>query len=145
MSILPKSPQSAFTIDYSQRKREIITKCKIKNRLEDSPPLEGSALWDTGATSSVVSKSFAKKLQLKPIRRGKIQDIHGHRTVDVYLADIWLSNEMTYPGWNFLENDIVGKVDVLIGMDIIGNGDFSICGGRVFSFALLPVETPMEF
>ena len=145
MSVQLNLPHSAFTIKQSHIQREIISPCQVKNYLEDCPPLDGTALWDTGATNSVVSKAFAVKLRLQPIGQRKVQGVHGSEIVNTYLADIGLPNKVIFKGVDILEADIGDRIDVLIGMDIIGSGDFSICGGKVFSYSIPPFDTPIDF
>ena len=39
----------------------------------------------------------------------------------------------------------IGKHGLLIGMDIMGSGDFSVCGDRFFSYCLPSFDTPVDF
>ena len=144
MSDQPKPLHSAFTVNYRHKQRAIMTNCRVRNPF-NSLDLKGQALWDTGATNSVVSKTLAQKLQLIPTGQRNIQGVHGSEIVNTYITDIWLPNRVTYKEWNVLEADIGDKIDVLIGMDIIANGDFAICGGQIFSYCFPFFDTPIDF
>jgi hypothetical protein len=76
------------------------------------------AMWDTGAAKSVITERVVKALGLKPIRKGFTQGVNGLGKSQAY-GKVW---------WN-----------VLLGMDIIGTGDFSITnrnGNTEFFFSV---------
>ena len=50
------------------------------------------AIWDTGATKSVISARVINEIDLLPIRRTVIETVGGNRETDVYLIDLKLSN-----------------------------------------------------
>jgi predicted aspartyl protease len=64
--------KDAFTIEYSGISNTLITRCSICEAFDPHvrsmhPKMtEVDALWDTGATGTVISKNLAEKLQLKP-------------------------------------------------------------------------------
>jgi predicted aspartyl protease len=106
-----------------------------------------SALWDTGASGSCISKSLASKLGLTAIELCNIAGVGGIQESDVYLVDIQLPNQILVSNIRvseFLDN---GKFDVILGMDIITLGDFSINNFNkesVFRFSY-PPAAPIEF
>ena len=51
--------------------------------------------------------------------------VKGERPSGVYLANIYLPNGVVFTGVRVTDGDIYGG-DVLIGMDIIGSGDFAV-------------------
>jgi predicted aspartyl protease len=96
------------------------------------------ALWDTGATNTVISQKVVDQLKLVATSKTKAFHVNGESIVDVYYVNIMLPNEM---GFNFLKvtKGILSGIDILIGMDIIGVGEFSIShvdGKSVFEFKL---------
>ena len=100
-------------------------------------------LWDTGATHSCLDKKIIEKLKLEPIGIG-IQSKTAGGIVDTYsyYVDINLSNKIPLYYRNisgFPISDRLG-VDLLIGMDIIRQGDFKIItgkkGNKIFSFSI---------
>ncbi|MCH8123865.1 MAG: aspartyl protease family protein [Bacteroidetes bacterium] len=96
------------------------------------------ALWDTGATGSVVTASMAKELDLVPIDQMETTGVHGTKRVNVYAIDLRLPNDVTVLGMTVSEADgPTHDFDVIIGMDVITLGDFAVSnyqGQTVFSF-----------
>ena len=102
-------------------------------------------LWDTGATHSCLDTNIIKKLNLERIGiGGEIPSKTAGGRVDSYsyYVDINLSNKipLSYRIVSGLSiSDNLG-VDLLIGMDIIRQGDFKIItdkkGNKVFTFSI---------
>lgn len=85
------------------------------------------ALWDTGATGCSITKEVAERLNLKPVSRAQVHHADGMTEVDVYLVNIFLPNNIIIPGIHAFEcKSTAGKFDMIIGMNIITLGDFSI-------------------
>lgn len=100
------------------------------------------ALWDTGASGTVISKNVVDKLNLKPIGKAKCFHANGESIVNVYAVNVFLPNQV---GFQFIQvtEGILAGFDVLIGMDIITLGDFSItnAGGKtMFSFRVPSIK-----
>lgn len=94
------------------------------------------ALWDTGANFSAVSSIVVDDLKLKP--DGKTKDGKDYYTVGTEL--IW--KELLYSFSDvYVVERLINTADVLIGMNIIANGDFilSTTGGKTtFVFEIPP-------
>ena len=101
------------------------------------------AIWDTGATSSVVTQKVVQKCGLKPTGMTKVCTASGEKITNTYLVNILLLNRVEVYQVKVTEGEISGQVDVLIGMDIINKGDFAVTnknGKTVFSFRIPSVE-----
>ncbi len=101
-----------------------------------------TGLWDTGATGTVISENCAKKLNLKPISKAKVFHANGEAIVNVYAINLYLPNQV---GFQFIKvtEGILNGTDLLIGMDIISRGDFSIsnfAGNTTFSFRVPSIQ-----
>lgn len=83
------------------------------------------AVWDTGASASVITAKVAADLGLAPTGVTQVNTANGARTSNVFLVDIGLPNGVRARNIQVTDGDITGA-NVLIGMDIIGAGDFSI-------------------
>ena len=105
------------------------------------------AIWDTGATGSAVTELTARKLNLEPTGIKNVSGLGGTIPKNTYVVDIVLPNNVRIPNLTVTELDNPvdlngNKVDnfgVLIGMDIISKGDFSITnfeGKTVMSFRI---------
>ena len=99
-------------------------------------------LWDTGATGTVISNTVVEKLGLKPIGKSKVFHTNGECVKNVYAINIFLPNKVAFAFVKVTEG-VLNGIDVLIGMDIITMGDFSITnvGGKTtFSFRVPSVK-----
>ena len=88
-----------------------------------------TAIWDTGATNTVISEKLAQKLNLTPIGKANVSTAGGIIEVNKYVLGLKLPNNLQ---------------DFLIGMDIINLGDFSVTnlnGKTTFSFRYPSCET----
>jgi predicted aspartyl protease len=95
-----------------------------------------TAIWDTGATGTVISQKVINACGLKPIGIAEVNTANEKRLSSVYLASIFLPNHVSFAQLRVTEGTISGG-DVLIGMDIITRGDFAITnsdGKTTFSF-----------
>jgi uncharacterized protein YchJ len=145
----------AFTQKATGRLREIHTDLKIsvpvgQAAVHDGDPrlVDCKALWDTGATNSSITKSLAKKLGLKAVSIAQSHHAQGVTEVPVYVVDLYLPNKVKFAGVTVCEiADTVGGFDVLIGMDIITMGDFSITnmGGNTCVSFRIPSYKEVDF
>lgn len=123
-----------FTATYKGRTNQLRTTIGISPYMDSEGNVLGSnrsrelrdyAVWDTGATSTCVSGAKAKELNL--IQTG-IQEIHtpaGRCIKPVYSANVFLPNGIWFKNIPVIEAELTG-FDVLIGMDIIVQGDFVV-------------------
>ena len=106
-----------------------------------------TAIWDTGATHSVVSQSVVDACALEPIGVQKVYHAQGETgDVPAFLVNIALPNNVGFSGLRVTLGALRGA-DVLIGMDIIGAGDFAVThqGGQTkFSFRF-PPQADIDF
>ncbi len=136
-------PKTAFTIVNPAFCREIITNswCAVPSKdISKSKFSKYNALWDTGATNSVVTPKVVKELGLVPIGEGETLHAGGVSRVKVYLITLLLPNNVLIPNIRVSEcADQAGRFDIIIGMDVITLGDFSISGQgikRMLSFSM---------
>ncbi len=94
------------------------------------------AIWDTGATGTVITKKVVDNLGLKPIAKAISYHANGSSEVNVYAINLILPNTVGFSTLTVTEG-ILRNADVLIGMDVITKGDFSITNvnnNTVFTF-----------
>ncbi len=106
-------------------------------------PTEYKAIWDTGATNSVITNKVVAELSLQPISIVRVKHGGGESDRPVYLVNIVLPNKVVFYEVRVTEGDIHGDYEVLIGMDIIGAGDFAVTNKdnkTMFSFRFPPIE-----
>jgi len=147
-------PVVAFTVAYDGRVNVLKSPAHISKAFNPlsypKPPSpeavgarEYTAIWDTGATSSVITQKIASDCGLKPIGIAKVQTAKGETTAPVYLASIFLPNKVVIPQLRMIEGIIAGDAEVLIGMDIISQGDFAVTnkdGKTTFSYRWPSIE-----
>ena len=122
----------AFTLQFNRRIRVLrdddvgVSEAYDPVSDETLPPVTRvNAVWDTGATGSVINKGVISALGLRPIDKQKIYTANGERIAEVYLVNIHLANGVIFSGLRVSDGDIIGS-SILIGMDIIGRGDFAV-------------------
>lgn len=111
-----------------------------KETSEDDRPDYKSfrAIWDTGATASVITQRVADECGLQPIGMTKVRHVGGEDDSEVFLVNFHLPSDVTAYEMRVTKGNIAGMGhDILIGMDVISKGDFSVTsvGGKTqFSF-----------
>jgi predicted aspartyl protease len=134
----------AFTQDYSGLAVAIETSCGVCPTYNacNMPIVKFKALWDTGAMASVISRNVVNQLQLQPIGKTKVIHANGESIVYTYLIDIHLVNNISFYSL-YVTEGLFTDTDVLIGMDIISQGDFAITapdGDTKMSFQIPPTH-----
>ncbi len=142
-------PINSFTSRAPVRVNALITKCGVtqafnpyKRKSPPPIPIEFQALWDTGATASVISSEVVKQLGLKPIGKANVTGVNTTTIVNKYMVNFYLPNNVGVYGVTVLEGKL-NNFDILIGMDIITLGDFSISnynGKTTFSFRIPSIK-----
>jgi hypothetical protein len=106
-----------------------------------------SAIWDTGATNTAIASTVVQKLNLKPITFTRVGTGGGEVIAPVHLINIVLPNNVIIPNVQVTELKDFNSCDVLIGMDIISQGDFALThvnDSACFSFRM-PSSKEIDF
>jgi len=132
---------SAFTAMYNSLSNVL----KSKVRVAETPRIGNAkfkgaytALWDTGATCSVITQKVVDELRLKPSSFGRVSGVDGEYTTPFFYVDILLPNNVIVQKLRVPLGKPYG-CDLLIGMDIIGKGDFAVSnfnGKTVFTYRI---------
>jgi predicted aspartyl protease len=125
-----------------------VSKAWDPNGDELPPAMEQfTAVWDTGATNSMITQAVVDKCGLVPISTTTIAHALGTTSdVEVFLVNIRLPNKVGFPGLR-VAKAVLSQGDVLIGMDIINQGDFAVTnvgGSTKFSFRI-PSQADIDF
>lgn len=136
---------SAFTCKKKGFIRHIRTDVGIRT---GDKIFNGTALWDTGATSSCISQKVINTMGLIATGQMNVLTPQGSMQVGTYLVDIFLPNKVLIKDVSVCGSNIDNQnLDMLIGMDIISLGDFAITHSRdttIFSFCA-PSKKPIDF
>ncbi len=140
----------AFTLKAPENTRfkDIITQVKVGSALNKDTMLSVNALWDTGASSTCISKALSKKLGLGIIGKHRMRTASGIQTVPEHIIDITLPNNLHIPMIPAVEFVGAPNFDILIGMDLITLGDFAITNaGRTscVSFRFPPASVHIDY
>lgn len=127
-------PFQAFTIRANGLADRLLTDVEVMPAFDPASPPNPAppsqtvkALWDTGATRSVVSPDVAATLTLTPVGVANVQHAGGCGTSPTYLVNFVLPNKFGIMGALVTESPLrIQGFDVLIGMDVITLGDMSI-------------------
>lgn len=148
-------PTFGFTTRANGIARELINEIYISELHDEGSPESikrpYKAIWDTGATNSVITRKVAQELNLTPSGRapcqvvGAADQLTTHDT-DTFLVDIYLPNNVHITGVRVSEMS-VGGGDVLLGMDIIALGDFAVTShnGQTWWTFRAPSNEPIDF
>jgi len=119
----------AFTSTSPQRELALITEIELINPIDSQLRCKAFALWDTGSSVCLITKKIADKLNLIS-RFTREANFIGEKTIDLdsYLINLILPNNINVPNLEILNwpNPRREGIDILIGMDIISQGDFTI-------------------
>ena len=141
----------ALTVKHNGRAGQIITDLKVsaaydpKNPPNPLPPDQSiKALWDTGASKSVISQGLAQTLKLTPVGATNVNHAGGASISPTHLVNFYMPHGPKMIGVLVTEFPGQPTFEAIIGMDIITLGDFAITnvgGATVMSFRTPSLET----
>jgi hypothetical protein len=138
----PKKPikAKAFSVSEDRLSNVLISRVKITPFFNPNTSKIAAknyiAIWDTGATHSVISENVVEEQRLIPTGVAEIHGVHGSALRPTYLICVYLPNGVYIDNLQVTDGNL-GDADALIGMDIINYGDFAVTnfrGKTTFSF-----------
>jgi hypothetical protein len=141
----------ALTIKGAGPLAVLITDCHASAAFDPRKTPQGTpteyhpfkAIWDTGATGSVITQAVVDACGLRPTGMVQVHGVHGPEFAETFLVNIALPNGVAFPNVRVTKGKILGP-SLLIGMDIITTGDFSITNvgmQTVFTFRIPSIHT----
>ena len=121
---------------YGTRVDAIITECQFCTTGGGKNITAHSSLWDTGSTTTILSRRLINELKTEPFNKGGMSGIGGNTEGNTYLLHVMLPTGDAVTYVEVFEADLE-DFDAIIGMDIISLGDFHIDssqGDTLFSF-----------
>ncbi len=142
----------AFTIRYDGIANRITTHIALTEAYDPADPPDPpiprhkiTALWDTGASRSVIKPATVDALGLTSVGTQMTAHAGGQEETDSYVVNFFLPNMVAVIGVQVTEcKNIVGDFGAIIGMDIIGTSDLAITnadGRTCMSFRIPSIET----
>lgn len=123
----------AFTIKHDGYVRRIISELVVFSAFDPAEPQSGpqpnfktTALWDTGATMSVITPKVVAGLGLTPVGKARVNHAGGVDENLTYVVNLGLPNRVLIAGVMVAECPIEDSFGAIIGMDVIASGDFAI-------------------
>lgn len=144
MKQLPLVQIHAFNVAYQGLVNVLISDVRIASPFQGKPPTNLTmkaykAIWDTGATNSVVTQTVVSDCGLQPTGVVPVRTPKGEYLANTYLVALMLPNGVGISSLRVTEGTLGGGIDVLVGMDIMVRGDFALTNseGRTnFSFRI---------
>ena len=139
----------AFTLKGKGRLNVLKTPCGVSEAFDPKsggkhPEVKQyTAIWDTGATSTVITEKVANELGLSPTGFVTSHHAGGTSKVPTYIVNIFLPNGINIPGIRVIQATLSAETEILIGMDIISHGDFAFTnekGNSCFTFRIPSVK-----
>lgn len=127
----------AFTTKYNGIAKALNTEIKVTSAHEQGNTLTLNGIWDTGATHSSINKKYVEPLGLKPVGMCVVNTAGGSVNAYQYIINMTLPNKQMLTTM-VTATDLV-NTDMLIGMDVISQGDFAISnfnGYTILNFRL---------
>ena len=124
---------------------DVVIKCNGKE-------VKIKGLWDTGASKSAIDLTVISHLGLQPVDKISIGTADGVKALknQYILEEVLLPNNVIVPTLQATEANISGQgIHMLVGMDIISMGNFSITHkkptGMTFSFSVPPFGSEVDY
>lgn len=142
-----KPIHNVLRLIYSGTANAIITEAGLTNPLTNRSINLTKVLWDTGASTTCVNQSAAAALGLIPTGQTISHTANGKALSNTYIAHLILPNSVAFQALNITEGNLGPDVELLVGMDVIGAGDFTIQNqnGRThFSYCAPPFDNKYD-
>lgn len=139
----PNPDGHIFTVSYDRRVRELVSPVQVVAAFSGPRPPDGSkgvginGIWDTGATGTCITEAVVNACQLQRVGMTDVHGAHGVARVPTYQINVLLPNGLMVRWIKATQAVLPGNFEMLIGMDIIGLGDFAVTnkdGKTTFSF-----------
>ena len=124
----------AFTVKFPARTNVLYSLVGISQAFDPEDTtvkqplvLKTPAIWDTGASCTVITRDTATKVGLISTGKTQVTGVNHVSEENTYLVNIYLPNHVCIAYLKIVEAPaLAGGAGILIGMDIIGSGDFSV-------------------
>ena len=124
-------PSTALTVKYNGLSAILHCKTWVSQAFDPNTKLiypsqsEFLAIWDTGATNTVITENVVNACGLKPIGMARVNTANGQADCPVFLINLLLPSNVGFHHLRVTQGQLIGA-DVLIGMDVITRGDFTV-------------------
>lgn len=133
---------SGFTRSYGFISNILETQIDIQHS-NNQETKSYTAVWDTGATNSVISNQVVNECNLQPSGMTYVDGVGGRHVTPTFIINLFLPNQVLIADVPVTLMALTADFDILVGMDIINLGDFAISnydGNTTFSFRMPSIE-----
>lgn len=127
------SHTNAITVNANGIARTLISEVGVSLPFSGNPTEQKNleiktykGIWDTGATGSVITKKVAEEIGLSITGQKEVHTATKSEIKNTYLVNIYIPEKIIFQGIEVTEGVLYGDIEMLIGMDIITSGDFTI-------------------
>lgn len=148
-------PFQAFTAKADKIVAQIIVPVRLSKAFDPLispnapfPLFDTMALWDTGATKSVITKATVTKIGLISTGNTMVNHAGGSSLSNTYVINVFLPNKVLLAGIQVSDcPDTAGNFGAIIGMDVISSGDLSISNvnNQTWISFRIPSYKPCDF
>ena len=138
---------SALKAEYNNLTTRLTSEVEIFDSLHKSKNINAKALWDTGAMMTAITPEAVNFLNLVSYDRKKVKGIKDEITLTGIARVCIKLPYIQEIKCDVLICSLVKDIDLLIGMDIIQLGDFSISNGgkkTLFTFVIPPFKNKTD-
>lgn len=144
-------PYKAYTLNIGRDPSNVVTDAWVANRLsgygQPMPPtaIKCRAKWDTGCNMTCITHDIANRLNLSTYRQWEVRTPDGlSRMEGSTLISMMIPTGQVVPSIEVCVAHMV-DADILVGMDIIAQGDFALShtstGEVIMSICFPPLMT----
>ena len=145
----------SFTLTHEGRANVLVCECAVAEAFDPTDVTAAAAakfhvlraIWDTGATNTCIDEEACARMSLVATGQVETHTANGVKRANTYLVNIGLPNHVGFPGVRVTECSAIPNADMLIGMDIIGAGDFAVTnhGGKTVMTYRYPSSKLIDF
>jgi len=145
----------ALTVSYHAQVKRLFTPVGVIpiftiNSTTFDAPTKAKALWDTGAALTCIRPALFQHIKLPllgAIGLTTITGVGGKVEAPAILVNLFITSTLVIESCPAFILDLPKNIDVIIGMDVIGMGDFVVCNANnktSFSFAIPPFPDKID-
>lgn len=123
----------ALTLKFSGRTNVLLSTVSLSqafdpqvNQNNRPPRVDVNAIWDTGASCTVITKTIATKIGLISTGKTTVNGVNSEAEANTYFVNVYLPNGVCIFNLKIVEAETIAGADMLLGMDILGMGDLSV-------------------
>lgn len=124
-SVTEDPVENSIILEYAGKVNSLLFHCKASLPQNESKKINILAVWDTGAMMCMISKHLAEKLQVVKCGKRGFGSVNGPCILDICLVNLYLYDGSIITVLAGIQDEDE-RQDFIIGMSVIGMGNFTI-------------------